>query len=94
MQQATIFDPSDSYYAFRLALLYVKGHYLDDAVAAMKRAIKLRPKERSYHLVLARVYRMCGKEEYAEAHERYGEKLDCYDLANLEVVKKESRVQL
>ncbi len=88
MQQATIFSPCDPYYSFRLGLLYVKTGYNNDAVAAFKRAVELKPAERTYHAVLAEAYAACGKHERAEVHARYAGDLDAYDSANLAVMRR------
>jgi len=91
MQQATIFCPADSYYSFRLGLLYIHGGFLDDAIAALSRAIDLKPEERIYHAVIAEAYREQGNPRGAETHRRFAGEMDYYDLANLAVVRKQAR---
>jgi predicted Zn-dependent protease len=94
MQQATIFSPVDSYYSFRLGLLYLDAGHPQNSVAALKRAIELQPRERIYHAVLAEAYRLCGNSAEAEAHQARACDMDYFDAANLAVVRNQAQPTL
>jgi Tfp pilus assembly protein PilF len=94
MQQATIFSPADSYYSFRLGLLYLEVGDADGSVAALKRAVELDPKELTYHAVLAEAYRLCGDAAAADAHQDRACAMDLFDAANLALVRRQAQPTL
>ena len=69
-------------------MLYLQAGYLLEAADALRQAVNLDPENASYHTLLGDAYVRLGYEREALAHYRSAGKLDPYDTAFVERLRR------
>src|SRR3954451_6186694 len=79
LEHSVTFSPYDDYYCVRLGMAYTLCGRGEDAVAIIRRAIRLRPDNASYHCLLADAFAEMGFALRAAMHYDIAGELDPYD---------------